>query len=187
MSAKLNDIVFSIIDEEDISPNLDKSVRDILVECFPADREYYQQQSWWHCVPGFRVIGRNVENLIVAHTAMVDRSVIAGPDRTKVRVAGVQSFCVLPEYRGTCLSDKMMSIAMEEANKRHFDAGLLFCVTGLEKVYQRMGWYKLDATVYMDDDKEGKALIPAKNTTMFYPLRVRKFPSGDIDVAGTDW
>jgi len=99
----------------------------------------------------------------------------------------MQSFCVLPDYRGTGLSDRMMSIAMEQANKRGFDAGLLFCLDELETVYGRMGWHKLDSHVFMLDEKEGKLLIPAKNVVMFYPLAKRQFPPGDIDLAGTDW
>jgi hypothetical protein len=81
----------------------------------------------------------------------------------------------------------MMSIAMEEANSRGFDTGLLFCQKRVQAVYGRMGWHKLDSDVYMSDDKEGKKLIPAKNITMFYPIETRQFPQGDIDLAGTDW
>jgi hypothetical protein len=81
----------------------------------------------------------------------------------------------------------MMSVAMEEAKRRSFDAGLLFCLNQLETVYGRMGWSKIDAAVYITDDKEDKTLIPAKNITMFYPLKAKQFPAGDIDLVGTDW
>ncbi len=80
-----------------------------------------------------------------------------------------------------------MSVAMDEANRRGFDAGLLFCLDQLETVYGRMGFEQLDAAAYAADDKEGKTLIPAKNITMFYPLKAKQFPAGDIDLAGTDW
>jgi len=184
---KHDDTRFSVINEENISPDMDKAVREILVACFPADREYYQRQSWWHCVPIYRVLGRDRRDSIVAHAAVVERSVAVGCNSSKVHVAGVQSFCVLPDYRGTGLSDGMMSIAMEEANRRGFDAGLLFCLNELKTVYERMGWRELDSDVYMLDEKKGKLLIPAKNITMFYPLAKRQFPPGDIDLAGTDW
>jgi hypothetical protein len=81
----------------------------------------------------------------------------------------------------------MMSVAMEEGARRGFDAGLLFCREQLEKVYGGMGWRKLDADVYMTDNKTGKTLIPSRNITMFYPLNTKRFPSGDIDLDGTDW
>ncbi len=187
IAEKDDDILFSIIDEEDILPELDRAIRETLVMCFPADREYYQQRSWWHCTPLYRALGRNKKGEIVAHTAMVERSVVTGPKLLKVRVAGVQSFCVLPAYRGRGLSDKMMSIAMQEAQKRGFDAGLLFCQRHLETVYGRMGWSRLKAAVYMLDSEKNKTLIPAKNISMFYPLIMKQFLPGDIDLAGTDW
>jgi len=185
--AKHYDTRFCVINEENISPALDKAIRETLVVCFPSDREHFQRCSWWHCVPAYRVLGKDDRDSIVAHVAVVERSVTVGRNLSKVRVAGVQSFCVLPNYRGTGLSDRMMSITMEQANRRGFDTGLLFCLNRMETVYARMGWQKLDSDVYMSDDKEGKTLIPAKNITMFYPLGRRQFPAGDIDLAGTDW
>lgn len=182
-----DDISFFVINEQDIPRELDKSIRRILVACFPHDREYYLRLSWWQCVPVYRVLGRHNMGSIVAHAAVVERVVIVGQESSKVRVVGIQSFCVLPEYRGRGLSDKMMSTAMAEASRRGFDAGLLFCLRRLEPVYRRMGWSKIDAAVYITDDKASKTLIPAKNITMFYPLKARQFPAGDIDLAGSDW
>jgi hypothetical protein len=94
---------------------------------------------------------------------------------------------VLPDYRHTGLSNKMMSVAMGESSRRNFDAGLLFCREQLEKVYGAMGFRKLDAAVYMTDDEKGKTLIPARNITMFFPLRAKQLPPGDIDLDGADW
>ncbi len=187
MKAKHNNTRFSIVSEDNISPSLDHAIRKTLVACFPADHEYFQSRSWWHCVPIYRVLGRGDGDSVVAHVAVVERTVVIGQSLAKVRVAGVQSFCLLPGYRGKGFSDRMMSIAMEQANRRGFDVGLLFCQDKLQAVYGRMGWYKLDSDVYMSDDIEDKRLIPTKNITMFYPIGIRRFPSGNIDLAGTDW
>ena len=187
MPTKHNDISLFVLNEEDISPELDRAIRQMLVVCFPADREYFKRQSWWHCVPVYRVLGKNNKGSIVAHTAVVERIVIIGSNLSKVRVAGIQGFCVLQDYRGTDLSKKMMSVAMEEGSRRGFDGGLLFCRRPLEKVYGGMGWSKIDAAVYMTEEKKGKTLIPARNITMFYPLTVMQLPADEIDLAGTDW
>jgi hypothetical protein len=187
MKAEHNSTQFSIVSENDISPELDHAIRKTLVTCFPADREYFQARSWWHCVPIYRILGRKDNDSIIAHAAIVERTVVVGQSLSKVRVAGVQGFCLLPGYRGTGLSDKMMSIAMDEANKQGFDTGLLFCQKRVQAVYSRMGWHKLDSDVYMSDDKGGKKPIPTKNITMFYPIGTKQFPPGDIDLAGTDW
>jgi len=187
MSVKHNDISLFVINEEDILSQLDMSIREMLVVCFPADREYYQRQSFWHSSAVYRVIGKNEKDSIVAHTAIVERDIVVGPSLSKVRVAGIQGFCVLQDYRRTGLSNRMMSIAMDEGNRRGFDAGLLFCREQLDKVYGGMGWRKLDAAVYMTNNAEGKTLIPLRNITMFYPLNTRQLPAGDIDLAGADW
>ncbi len=187
MPTKHNDISLFVIKEQEITPQLDRAIREMLVVCFPADREYFQRQSFWHSPAVYRVIGKNDKGSIVAHTAIVERDVIVGPDLSKVRVAGIQGFCVLQDYRRTGLSNKMMSAAMDEGSRRSFDGGLLFCREQLEKVYGGMGWRKLDAAVYMTDDKKGKTLIPSRNITMFYPLNAKQLPAGDIDLAGTDW
>jgi len=182
-----HDIQFSVIREQDIPPDLDKAIRDLLVVCFPADRKYYQRQSWWHCIPVYRVLGRDLRGSIVAHAAIVERTVNIGDEPLMMRVAGVQGFCVSQDHRGTGLSKRMMSMAMEEAGRLRFDAGLLFCIGELEAVYVRMCWHKLNSDVYMLDEESGKIPIPAKNITMFCPLGKRQFPPGDIDLAGTDW
>ena len=187
MPTRHNDISLFVIKEKDITPQLDSSIREMLVVCFPADREYFQRQSFWHSPAVYRVIGKNDKGSIVAHAAIVERTVIVGPDLLKVSVAGIQGFCVLKEYRRTGLSNKMMSVVMAEGSRRSLDAGLLFCREQLEKVYGGMGWSKLDAAVYMTDDKKGKTLIPARNITMFFPLRAKQLPPGDIDLDGADW
>lgn len=187
MPTKRNDISLFVIKEQDITHKLDRSIREVLVVCFPADREYFQKQSFWHSPAVYRVIGKNDKGSIVAHTAIVERTLIVGPNFEKVRVAGIQGFCVLKEYRSMGLSNKMMSVAMDEGGRRSLDAGLLFCRKQLEKVYGGMGWRKLDAAVYMTDNKKGKTLIPSRNIAMFYPLNIKQMPAGDIDLAGADW
>ena len=70
---------------------------------------------------------------------------------------------------------------------RDYDAGLLFCRKPLEKVYGQMGWSRLDADVYKTDEQKSKTLMPPAGITMFYPLKAKQFPTGNIDLAGTDW
>ncbi len=83
IKAKHNDTRFCVIDEEDISGDLDKALRKSLVVCFPADREYFHRQSWWRCVPVYRVIGKDDKDSITAQVAVVERSVTVGRDLLK--------------------------------------------------------------------------------------------------------
>jgi hypothetical protein len=185
MSVKPEDILLFVIDEKDISNQLDIAIREMLVICFPNDVEHFRCLSWWRSIAVFRVLGKNDEGAIVAHTALVERTITVGPAQTKMRVLGIQSFCILPDYRGTGLSNKMMSLVIAEGSKRGFDAGLLFCREKLVKVYADMGWKKFDAAVYTTNQAKEKTIMPG--FTMFYPLKIKQLPPGDIDLAGLDW
>jgi GNAT superfamily N-acetyltransferase len=185
MSVKHKDISLFVIDEKYISSQLDKAIREMLVMCFPNDIEHFRRLSWWRSTAVYRVLGKNDKDSIVAHTALVERTVTVGPALLKMRVLGIQSFCVLPDYRGTGLSNNMMSVVIDEGGKRGFDAGLLFCRENLVKVYADMGWKKIDAAVYTTNNTKGKTVMPG--FTMFYPLRIKQLPPGDIDLNGPDW
>jgi GNAT superfamily N-acetyltransferase len=185
MPVKHKDISLFVIDEKDVSDKLDMAIRDMLVVCFPADREHFRRQSFWRSTADYRVLGKDDNDSIVAHTALVERIIIIGPALSKIRVLGIQSFCVLPDYRGTGLSNKMMSFVIAEGSKRGFDAGILFCREKLLKVYSSMGWKRLNTDVYTINGTKGKTVMPG--FTMFYPLRIKKLPPGDIDLAGPDW
>lgn len=186
------DANLTVIDEKDISEELDIAIREGLVECFPPDAEYFSRQSWWHARPAWRVLAVGDDGKVIGHIAVVVRTVSVGPGGVPVRSAGIQSVFVRPEHRGKGLSDQMMAQAIAEAKERQLDAGLLFCVPKYENVYRRMGWIKIDVRQtygrILMRNEEGKAMpIPGKNITMVYPLNVKRFPTGSIDLKGPDW
>lgn len=176
-----------VIDEKDISDDLDIAIRHGLVECFPPDVEYFSKQSWWYSRPEWRVLATNNKGEIIGHIAVVIRDVLVGRDSEPVKVAGIQSVFVRPKLQGTGLSDKIMKKTMQVAYEQDIDAGFLFCVPKLEKIYCRMGWQKIDADVLMQDEQGNTVPIPGKNIVMIYPLKRKNFPPGDVDLAGLDW
>jgi hypothetical protein len=82
-----------------------------------------------------------------------------------------------------------MTTAMNEALKRGFDCGLLYCVPQLEKVYQRTGWITLPHVVITcrDHITGTDVSLPAKNIAMYHPLECTAFPIGPVHLQGTDW
>lgn len=181
------DANLTVIDEKDISEELDIAIRDGLVECFGPDAEYFSRQSWWHSRPAWRVLAVGDDGKVIGHIAVVVRTVSVGAGRVPVRSAGIQSVFVRPEYRGKGLSDQIMTQAMAEAERRQTDAGLLFCVPTYEPVYRRMGWIKIDADVLMCNERGKTVPIPGKNIAMVFPLNEKDFPIGQIDLEGPDW
>lgn len=182
----LDRLVFEVMDDSRVDGDLDRRIRETLVACFPADEAHFSRDRTWHTRPVWVVLALEEDGTVAAHCAMVVRTVRAGGN-AKVTVAGVQSFSVLPQWRGTGLSHRIMELALDEARRRNIDAGLLFCLPELEKVYERTGWRTIDASVFMRGDHDEPEPIPGKNIAMAAPLAISYFPPGDIDLMGPDW
>jgi predicted N-acetyltransferase YhbS len=175
----------AVVDEGEMSPELDAAIRRALCLGFPADAAVFARTRKWHgSSPAYSVVIRNGEE-VLAHVGVVDRRVRFGG--REVRAAGIQNVLVLPQHRGQHLSDLVMQVAQEEAARRGFDCGLLFCVPTLASLYARMGWLALASDVVRVDDDGALAPIPGKNIGMFLPLRLRHAPPGLLHLGGNDW
>lgn len=175
-----------IIHEIEMTDGIDQSVRDGLCRCFPPDKEIFSKSRGWHgSMPVWSVIMED-SGKVVAHVGIIDRVIKAG--ERQLRAAGIQNVFVLAEYRGQGLSDRIMNASMREAEKLGFDIGLLYCIPGLEKVYAKCGWQLLPKESIIRIDEHGYAVaIPNKNISMFFPLKVSRFPAGTIHLQGNDW
>ena len=179
-------MTLTIVEERQMDARLDAVIRQGLCTCFPADTDVFSQTRAWHgSAPAWSVLLFD-EAELVAHVGLVDRAITIGG--RPVRVAGVQNVFVLPTRRGQGLCDQVMLRAMDEASRREYDCGLLFCVPQLEKVYARCGWLGLGEREVIRIDEDGREVsLPDKNIAMFHPLRLRNFPAGTIHLQGNDW
>lgn len=174
-----------IVDECEMTPELDAAIRRSLCACFPADVAVFSETRRWHgSGPLFSAFIKD-SGEVIAHVGVVDRMVRFGS--SPARAAGIQNVFVLPSYRGRNLSDAVMLAAQEEARARGFDCGLLFCVPRLEKVYARMGWRVIANDVVRVDDDGLEKPIPGKNIGMFLPLSWPQAPPHTIHLGGNDW
>ena len=175
-----------IVDETALTTTEDAAIRAALCRCFPADREVFAQTRGWHgSLPAWSVVVDHGE-LVVGHAGIVEREILVGHER--LRIAGIQNVLVVPEHRKTDLFRQIMTVAMQEAGRREADLGILFCTTDLARVYGWLGWRLLkDRTVTRIDEEGHVQPLPAKNVSMFYPLRRAEMPAGDIDLLGNDW
>lgn len=175
----------TIIDEQRITPDLDASIRRGLVIAFPKDKEYYSQSRGWHGIYPLYSVCILRDGEAIAHAGVADR--VIGVGVGTLRVAGVHNVYVLPEYRGCGLGESVMRESMAEARARGFDAGLLFCLPGLAKMYAAYGWERLpDRDITRTEDGIEKPL-PGANLAMQFPIRLEHFPPGNIHLRGNDW
>jgi hypothetical protein len=174
-----------IVDEREMTPELDARIRDGLCICFPKDRSTFCHRRSWHgSSPAFCAILDDAGGL-VAHAGVVDRTIRIGD--SPARAAGIMNVFVLPSHRGLRLSDIVTSAAMAEAARRGFDLGLLFCTRPLATIYARTGWIALDNPV-IRIEAGAEFPLPEGNISMFLPLRRQTISTGQIiHLCGNDW
>ena len=174
-------------DESQIDQATDAALRRILAACFPHNETQFSASRQWHgSVPLFTVVATDKTHG-VACAVVIDRTIRI--DGRPVRVAGVGNVCVLPDYRGGGVVDRILLTAMEEAADREFEWGLLFCRPEIMKVYERTGWQScMDRRFVRIDHATGQPdEIPADHGKMFLRIGYRPLPPGDIDLQGDKW
>ena len=174
-----------IVDESDVTPKLDESIRMTLTLCFPHRKDtFVTERRWRGNEPLFNAIVEDGET-VCGYVAVVDRTIRIG-DRN-VRVAGVGMVAVAPLWRGRRLIDNALTEAMEEAKKRSFDFGFLFTHRPTNKIYDRNGWIDLGQrkVIRIEDGQEME--LPFENLRMYYPLGLKDFPQGTIHLLGDKW
>jgi GNAT superfamily N-acetyltransferase len=178
--------MLQLLDESAISPATDAAIRAGLAACFSSHYSDPAHPRSYHSRPAYSVLHWEGP-AVIAHAAVVVRTIDAGG--VPLRIAGIQSLFVRPEHRGCGLTGPVLTAAMGEAARRGLEAGLLFCLPRLERLYARYGWRRMlsPRPVWATDDAGKNRLLPDRNILMFYPLSRARFPDGPIHLNGNDW
>jgi GNAT superfamily N-acetyltransferase len=174
-----------IVEEIEISEKLDDAIRKTLAVCFPHHKDVYSKTHYLNDLkPVFSVV---IEDgcSVIAYVGVIDRIVKVGGK--EYRAAGVQNVCVLPKYRGRRLSDGVLKAAMQEAQAHRFDFGLLFTRHNIKQVYVRNGWIEIMYRKFTRTENAVNIEMPPESIKMYYPLAVKDFPTGDVDLLGNKW
>ena len=175
----------AVLEEDQISPTMDRAIRDLLCECFPADSDVFPHTRYWNdLAPEYTVVCESGQQ-VVGHLAITVRTITSAGK--PIRVAGPLSVAVAVGQRGAGLSRRLMDEAFAEAVRRRVPFGLLFCVPELEPLYSSMGWQHTDQPVTMRDEQGRSVPLPRKNNAMFIELGNDSFPRGPLDLRGRDW
>lgn len=174
-----------IIDESNVTPELDESIKMTLTLCFPHRKDTFSKvRKWRGNTPLFNVIVEDTER-VCGHVAVVDRTIRIA--NTKVRVAAVGMVAVAPLYRGRHLIDNALTAAMDEAKKRSFDFGFLFTHRPTKKIYERNNWIDLPQRKVTRIENDREIQLPPENVRMYFPLCKTDFPKGPIHLLGDKW
>lgn len=174
-----------IVDERKMDPAVERLIRNLLCECFPADAGFFSTSRIWHgSAPEYSVLGYNAD-VLIAHVGIIVRNIIVGD--TEARIAGIQNMAVSPGSRKSGIGLEIIEKAMAEARRRNIKFSVLFCVPALEKYYSKLGWHKIERSVWMDYDGKKDIDVLRKNICMVRSLAGTELPEGGIHLCGADW
>lgn len=174
-----------ILKESEIQDRLDQAIKKTLISSFAGDEEVFTQTRAFNGnIPLYTAIAQDGD-IVCSHVAVVDRTILVG--QKQFRAAAVANVCTSPEYRGNKMVDAVLMPAMEHAENLGFDFGLLFTSHSLKKMYARNGWLEVVDQKFITTKNGAKSEFSPEGAKMFYPLQLKEFPPGDVDLMGIDW
>lgn len=174
-----------ILNESDITADLDGRIRHTLSLCFPHRAEEFKHRRWLnHNTPDFSVV-IDKYNTIAAHVAVIERMITVGP--CQLRVAGVGLVAVHPDHRRQGLTSRVIKLAMYEADRRGYDMGLLFCTKEIKPIYEKNGWKQIHHAHFVHVEHGHHKPFPDERLRLYFPLEIVEFPEGSVNLDGPKW
>ena len=169
-----------VVDENDLQPDTDRQIRELLCHCFPDWAEIFQCRRHWHNTPPVYSVIIRESGRIIGHTAVVART-ITTTWNFRHNVASIQGVCVAPDRRRVGLSRLLLQETMREAARREFSFAILYCKEFLVPFYTSQGWKLADDSVVMWNTQD-MPISMRSNCPMYYELNNVPFPEGPLDV-----
>jgi len=174
-----------IVEEDNLQPDEDRQIRELLCLCFPDWAETFRHSRLWHSTPPiYSVIARRGEQ-IIGHIAVVIRTVTTTWN-FRYNVASIQGVSVVPDHRRTGLARRLLQVALQEAARRGFLFAILYCKEFLVTYYTSQGWRLADDSVVMWNSRD-LPISMQSNCPMYYELKNVPFPEGPLDVHSPSW
>ncbi|WP_315817492.1 GNAT family N-acetyltransferase [Paraflavitalea speifideaquila] len=138
------------------------------------------QETTW-AIPDWTIL--HTENdTIVTFFNIIERQVLL--DGIPSKIAGVNNVITPPAFRGKGYSSQALtqttSFLFDELKSEH---ALLLCADAMIPFYNRLGWYTVNSTVYIEQPS-GRKLWTA-NTMLLSPDKT--ISPAAIDLQGTPW
>lgn len=138
------------------------------------------QETTW-ATPDWTILLTENET-IVTFFNIIERQVLL--DGTPCKIAGINNVITPPPFRGKGYSSQALTsttgFLFDELQSEH---ALLLCADAMIPFYNRLGWYTVNSTVYMEQPS-GRKLWTA-NTMLLSPGKA--IVPAVIDLRGTPW
>ncbi len=171
----------TILRESQIDASLDLKIRRFLIDLFPNWAEVFRSRRAWHdAAPVFTVLATDAQGEAVGHVAVVERT-LTTEWNCRYLVASVQGVSVSISRRKSGLSQRLLTIALEESRRLGYPFAILFCREPLVRFYESNGWKLPEDSMVMWRDRE-LPIHMQSNCPMYRVLGAEEFPEGPLDV-----
>ena len=178
-------LLVEVVEENDLQPDEDRQLRELLCLCFPDWAKIFQHHRLWHNTPPIYSVLAREEGRIIGHIAVVVRT-ITTTWNFRYNVASIQGVCIAPDRRHIGLARRLLQDALREAESRGFLFAILYCKEFLVPYYTSQGWKLADDSVVMWNSRD-LPISMRSNCPMYYELREVSFPEGPLDVHSPSW
>ena len=174
-----------VVEENDLQPEEDQQIRELLRLCFPDWSSIFRNHRIWHSTPPVYSVIVRESGHVVGHIAVVVRT-ITTTWNFRYNVASIQGVCIAPDKRRTGLAGRLLQEALQEATRRGFLFAILYCKEFLVPYYLSQGWKLADDSVVMWNNHD-LPISMRSNCPMYYELGGVSFPEGPLDVHSPSW
>jgi predicted N-acetyltransferase YhbS len=170
---------FQHLRDEEVDDNLDRQIRDLLLECFPHNAHLLAVQRHFQQVPENRWVALDENGILAAQIAVFEKILGAGDEELKV--LGIADVAVSPQFRGQGLVKIILSQVHEWGKENGFEFGAL---GGKSGIYSSSGYLNATNSLKIRDINTGEYSIIPGDGFMYRPLGEKVWPDGIIDLRG---
>jgi predicted N-acetyltransferase YhbS len=147
---------FRVLDKADVPPDLEQKFWDLWTRTWPPapdkkDDPDFQDTAFCYVV----VEDQNGE--LIGVCAWLDREIVVNDEPQ--RIAGLAGVAIEEAFRGRGLGKKLIENAIEEARKRGYEWGVLFCAPFRQTFYEQFGWRVLRGKITQTRFREETAIL----------------------------
>lgn len=174
----MKDYKIILIRDENVSPALDRELRDLLVLCFPETAPIFSRQRFYQEPPQLRWCVYN-DGTLVAHTALHLKKLKT--DAGIFDMGGIAEVCVHPDYRGQGLVKVLMKKCDGYLREHSIPFAMLF---GETKVYSSSGYKPAVNKIRFFDPQTEQWKVQPHPHAHYKELGVTNWPDGVVDICG---
>jgi aminoglycoside 2'-N-acetyltransferase I len=171
---------FEYAREPDVSPELDRELRELISSCFDQPHNaFFRERRYAQEMPAHRFMLRREDGPLVAHLAVHDKLISVAA--RELPIGGVAEVCVHQSARGQGHLRRLLAHAHEQLAVRGIEYTLLL---GEPAVYASSGYQPIGVTIRRFDPKTQSFEHGKLAVALYKSLTKKPWPAGPVDLRG---